>query len=242
MHHKLRFLLLQVRDADDPMRAAEVRSFARALTCDIDQIAAHDLLGGPPTAGQLNQVDAALLGGSGDYSVAEGGPWLERALDGMRRLDALAKPTFASCWGFQAMARALGGTVVTDLSRAEVGVHTLRLTAAGRADPIFAPLGDEFLGQMGHQDIVDSLPPGAVLLASSARVVNQAFRLAGKPIYCTQFHAELNRADLLERVKAYPQYVERIAGIPHEQFAAESQETPATEKLLQRFVQHVFGE
>ena len=131
MFERLHYLLLQVRNADDPMREQEVRCFAEALRCDPSQIAVFDLLSGAPTPRQLRPYDVVLLGGSGDYSVAAGGPWLEAALDAMRELLDLGKPTFASCWGFQAMARALGGLVVTDLRRAEVGTVSIRLTTQG---------------------------------------------------------------------------------------------------------------
>ena len=43
--------------------------------------------------------------------------WLKASLETMRSLHDLAKPTFASCWGFQAMARAMGGEVIKDLSK-----------------------------------------------------------------------------------------------------------------------------
>jgi GMP synthase (glutamine-hydrolysing) len=238
---RLGFLLLQVRNADDAMRRQEVRCFARALACDEQQIRVFDLLTGAPTAEQLRAVDVVLLGGSGDYSVATGGPWLPAALDAMRTLHDLGKPTFASCWGFQAMARALGGQVETDLNRAELGSIPIQLTDDGQRDPIFGPLGGCFLAQMGHQDIVEQLPPGVVLLASSERVRNQAFRCPGKPIYCTQFHPELNLHALLERVSNYPWYVERIAGISSAAFIATCRETPETDSLLLRFLHHTFG-
>ena len=164
------------------MCAQEVGCFARALRCAPEQIRVFDLLTGRPGRALLDAVDVVLLGGSGDYSVARGGPWLERALDAMRDLHARSKPTFASCWGFQAMARALGGKVVTDLARAELGTLELRLSESGQEDPLFGPLGPTLLVHMGHQDIVDSLPADAVLLASSDRVENQAFRFTGKPI------------------------------------------------------------
>ena len=231
-----RHLLLQVRNQNDPMRPQEVHCFARALGCDVSQIRAFDLLAGSPTAAQLDQADVVFLGGSGDYSVAEGGPWLPAALEVMRELHRIGKPTFASCWGFQAMARALGGDVITDIARAEVGSIEVELTDAGRVDPLFAELEDRFLAQMGHHDIVVRLPDDAILLASSQRVENQAFRFDSKPIYCTQFHPELNREALLQRVWAYPWYIDRIRGISLEEFAVDCQESPATDELLRRFV------
>ena len=85
------------------------------------------------------------------------------------------------------------------------------------------------------------MPPDAVLLASSDRVREQAFRFAGKPIYCTQFHPELDRTALMERVIAYPEYVARIARVPYEEFMASCRETPEANSLLRRFVEIVFG-
>ena len=162
-----------------------------------------------------------LLGGSGHYSAAGEGEWLERALDLMREIHRLAKPTFASCWGFQAMARAMGGRCVHDLPNAEVGTIEVELTDAGREDPLFGNLPTRFAAQAGHEDHVVELPPDAVLLASSDRVREQAFRFAGQPIYCTQFHPELDRTAMMERVIAYPEYVARIARVPYDEFVAE---------------------
>ena len=218
----------------------EVGCFTRALQCAPEQIRVFDLLNGRPSHRQWDAVDMVLLGGSGDYSVAQGGPWLERVLDTMRDLHARSKPTFASCWGFQAIAKALGGNIVTDLARAELGTLKLRLTEAGEHDPLFGPLGPTPLVHMGHQDIVESLPADAVLLASTDRVENQAFRFAGKPIYCTQFHPELTVKSITERLRAYPEYVAKIAGMPLEAFLQTLAETPETNALLWRFVQHVF--
>lgn len=242
MLDKLRYLLLQVRNHDDPMRPQEVGCFARTLRCPQEQIHAVDLLNGVPTVQQLDTVDVVLLGGSGDYSVAEGGDWLGVALEAMRELYDLPKPTFASCWGFQAMAKAMGGEVVTDPERAELGTIPVRLTEAGRQDPVFGPLGDTFEAGMGHQDIVVRLPEDAIRLASTNLVENQAYCFKGKPIYCTQFHPELDLKAFLERVHAYPRYVERIVGVTLEDFTKTCRETPKSETLLRRFVRHVFEE
>lgn len=239
----MRFLLLQTRNPDDPMKHHEIASFARALEVHEDKISIFDLLSHSLETRHLKSVDMLLLGGSGHYSAAGDGEWLDRALDSLRLVHQEAKPTFASCWGFQAMARAMGGDVVHDLSRAEIGTHRLWLTEAGKTDPVFGPLSDVFYGQMGHEDIVTKLPPDAVLLAYSQRVENQAYCFPDRPIYCTQFHPELNCGDLLERVINYPEYIRNIAGMEPEEFTQLIHETPQTEALLKRFVQtFVLGE
>ncbi len=233
-----KFLLVQVRDQDDPILSQEVACFSDSLKCDSAQITVFDLLSGCPTADYLSRFDAVLLGGSGDYSVAEGGDWLPPALQAMRELYDLGIPTFASCWGFQAMAAALVGEVITDMSRAELGTVEVCLTDAGRSDPLFGCLESCFPAPMGHQDCVVKLPPNAIRLASSSKVKNQAFKIADKPIYGTQFHPELNRSSLIDRVKAYPKYVEAITGEPLEKFIEKCEPTDL-QKLLRTFAQSV---
>ncbi len=239
---ELRFLLLQVRNEDDPMRAHEVACFERCFRLSSGQIAIFDLLGGAPGPQLLDEVDVVLLGGSGDYSVARGGPWLPAALEAMAGLVEASKPTFASCWGFQAMARAMGGEVVTDRSRAEVGVTWLELTEAGRADPVFGPLGSRFQAIAGHEDHVVTLPEGAVLLATSERSANQAFHFPGRPIYATQFHPELDRRGLLDRLRRYPSYIPLTGASDFEELERITPETrPQTEGILHRFLETVLA-
>lgn len=237
----LHFLLLQVRNPDDPMREHEVRSFARSFGCATSNIGVFDLLSGAPSGRVLGEADIVLLGGSGDYSVARGGPWLPAALDAMVTLYETKKPTFASCWGFQAMARALGGEVVTDHDRAEVGTVWLELTPEGETDPVFGPLGRRFQVQIGHEDIVTRLPPQATLLASSDLVENEAYRLEGAPIYATQFHPEIDRRGLIDRLRAYPSYMPLAGAQTAEELEAITPETPHTVGILTRFLELALG-
>ena len=145
------------------MAANEAFAFRRALGLQPDQLEVFDLLAGAPALSLLRSADAVLIGGSGDHSVVRGGPWLAGALGAMERLYEHSVPTFASCWGFQGLAKALGGRVVTDHARAEVGVLPLDLTEAGERDPVFGPIGSGFPVVIGHEDIVDELPEGAVV-------------------------------------------------------------------------------
>ena len=236
----LRFLLLQVRNPDDPMRDHERLVFSQALGIDTDRCATVDLLTETLSPTQLDATDVVLLGGSGDYSATGDGDWLQRSLDLLRTLVERRQPTFASCWGFQAMARAAGGTVVNNPDTAEVGTHELFLTAAGRNDPVFSTLGHTFLAQMGHEDCVSVLPEHTTLLAFSQLNTHQAYRFDNAPIYCTQFHPELTRDDLHLRVQAYPQYIERITGLTADQFIATLRETHPAQALLRHFVETVF--
>jgi GMP synthase (glutamine-hydrolysing) len=237
-----RFLLLQVRNAGDPIREHEISCFVRALGAENGQLQIFDLLSGAPPQALLDSVDVVLIGGSGDHSVVRGGPWLPAALDAMVGLYESSKPTFASCWGFQALARALGGEVVTDHERAEVGTVWMALTPEGEKDPVFGPLGPGFPAQIGHEDIVTALPAHAVLLASSETIENEAFCFPDKPIYATQFHPELDRAGLIARISRYPAYLPLTGASTIEEFRDRTPETPKAESLLPRFLEHVLEE
>ena len=213
----------------------EIGSFERSLSPRPARIEVFDLLSGPLRPRDLDRCDLVLLGGSGTYSAAKGGPWFPTALDSLRSVHASGVPAFASCWGFQAMAVAMGGEVVNDPGRAEIGTHRLALTPAARTDPVFGGLGVSFMAQMGHEDIVTVLPPRATLLASSALVPHQAYRFDDAPVYCTQFHPELDVSGILARLSAYPRYLAEVAGATYEEIVARLEETPEANALLRRF-------
>ena len=224
------------------MAAQEVRCFARSLPCTLSHIEVFDLLSGAPSTSALKRTDVVLIGGSGEHSVVRGGPWLPRALDTMAELHAKSRATFASCWGFQAMAQALGGTVITDRNRAEVGTAWVELTHEGEVDPVFGPLGKRFRVPIGHEDIVTEIPKSASLLASSDLVKNQAFVFMDKPIYATQFHPELNRADLVARLTKYREYLPLTGHKSIKEFEDNTPETPESESILPRFLREVLGD
>lgn len=221
------------------MRLQEIECVRQCLGILATQIDVFDLTACVPlTESILSSADVVIIGGSGNYSVAEGGPWWESAVLTLQLLYESHKPTFGSCWGFQALARAFGGIVVTDASRAEVGTVRVSLTVHAAGDPVFGSAPPSFAVQAGHQDVVEQLPTGALCLASNERVSQQAMKFADRPIYGTQFHPELNRQGLLQRIAAYPQYVERIAGMPLAEFVQYCMETPESADLLRRFVRH----
>lgn len=235
----MRFLLLQVRDLDDPMRDHEVNAFVRAIGCRPESISVLDALTESITNERLKACDMLLIGGSGDYSACGSDRWLLRTLDGLRLVYERSHPTFASCWGFQALARALGGKVVRDTSRGEVGTHAVCLTEQGKRDPIMESLPNPFWAQMGHMDHVMSLPEGALHLAWSGRSAHQAYTFADRNIYATQFHPELAASDLLHRLRRYPEYLQEVTGMTFDRFKTELRETPETSSLIRRLIEHV---
>ena len=229
------FLLLQVRDETDPMREHEVECFRSGLGLDETQPETFDLLGSELPQSLIDDSAMVLLGGSGKYSAVGEGEWLDRALSSLRLVHRSKTPTFASCWGFQALARAMGGTVEHLPHLAEVGTYQVETTDEGCCDPLFSSCGTQFAAQLGHEDFVTKLPTNTTLLARTERSF-QAFRFNDRPIYCTQFHPELTKADMDMRLAAYPEYAELATKVSFEHTTPGFKETPIAANLLKRFV------
>ena len=143
----IQYLLLQARKENDPMIENEKKCFLRTLRCEKKNIKTKDIIRDTISEGDFKRADAVIIGGSGDFSIVKGGEWINKALDIMNYLYENSKVTFASCWGFQAMAKARGGEVVKDLQRAELGTIKIWLTSNGVKDEVFKILPKIFLTQ-----------------------------------------------------------------------------------------------
>ena len=104
----------------------------RNLVLSKDSIVQFDIFTQEMTVSAADEYDAILVGGSGEYSVLDNHPTIVRFNNFVGELSTIGKPMFASCFGFQALALALGGTVVKDPDNAEVGSFTLETTSARR--------------------------------------------------------------------------------------------------------------
>lgn len=231
------FLLLQARVAGDPMGAHEHQCFVDTLGVTPERVLSHDLLVAPPTAEDLRGADALLVGGSGEFSVLDDVPSLHAFFDFLTNVViAQGFPTFASCFGFQALVVAGGGKVVLDKANTEVGTFRVDVNEAGQGDSLMAPLAPTFQAQLGHKDRADRLPAGMVNLAHSERAPYQALRVDGLPVFATQFHPELNKDTNRARYLRY--WDEYGGGDPDDDPVLKSlDDSPEASALLPRWVQ-----
>ncbi len=239
----LRFLLLQARESDDPMLGRERRSFAEHLGVEEERVVPRNVLDGPVAAADLGRADALLIGGSGEYYVSKDHlPNAESVYDLLREVALRGHPTFASCFGFQLMVRALGGEVIHDPESIEVGTHELELTPEGLADPLLGQLPERFAAQLGRKDRALSMPPGVPNLATSERNPHQALRLPGRPVWATQFHPELTAEENRVRFERYlDHYGAQLTAAERAAALERFQPSPEANTLLRRFVRLVFG-
>jgi len=239
----LNILLLQARQADDTAKIEERRSFAETAGLDLNQIVPLDLLQKTPTLDEIRAYDALMIGGSGAYYVTKGNlPGFKQVLAVLREVVDTGHPTFASCFGFQLLVEALGGSVVYDPPNMEVGTYQLRLTPAGGQDELFGYLPQTFQAQLGHKDRADKLPEGTLNLVSGESAPIQALRVPGKPIWATQFHPELTKE---ENLKRFNRYLDGYASLMSQDEIAETlarfDHSVETNELMARFLRLVFG-
>jgi GMP synthase (glutamine-hydrolysing) len=154
-----------------------------------------------------------VLGGAMNLDRAEAHPHLATELACIEAALASSLPVLGICLGAQLLARALGAAV-QPLPKPEIGWYRVDTTAAGRADPVLAPLGSGAPVFQWHSRGF-SLPAGAVQLARSVDCEQQAFRY-GERAYGLQFHLEACPA-LIARWLTTPGYRAELleAGLAH---------------------------
>ena len=145
-----------------------------------------------PVAAILAKNPAAVILSGGPSSVyAEGAPSLDVAL-----LTA-GVPVFGMCYGFQAMVRALGGTV------AHTGLGEYGSTQASVFDLASTLFNGQVAEQsvwMSHGDSVTAVPAGMKVTASTAGAPVAAFEDDERRLYGVQWHPEVIHSTYGQRV------------------------------------------
>lgn len=137
----------------------------------------------------LQGVDGWIISGS-PASVNDPDPWVDGLMGLIRDIAGQGVPLFGACFGHQAIARALGGTVGRN-----PGPFVLGLVETQYADQTLALYA-------AHGEQVTRLPEGARVLAGNAGCPVGAFAM-GDHILTTQYHPEITpdfMADLLDEV------------------------------------------
>ena len=170
------------------VREARVYSEIVPHTWSVEQILAKDPV-------------AIILSGGPSSVYADGAPSVDAAL-----FEA-GIPVLGICYGFQAMAAALGGTVArTGLS--EFGGTLVTVADAGT---LLEGSPAEQGVWMSHGDAVQTAPDGFSLLASSAGSPVAAFEDAERRLYGLQWHPEVRHSPLGQR--ALENFLYRGAGL-----------------------------
>ncbi|MGB3186031.1 MAG: glutamine-hydrolyzing GMP synthase [Ornithinimicrobium sp.] len=145
----------------------------------------------PVTDMLAKDPSAVLLSGGPSSVYADGAPALDPALV------QAGVPVLGICYGFQAMAAAMGGEVAQTGKR-EYG-DTLA-TLSDTASTLFAGQPEEQPVWMSHGDSVTAAPPGARVTASSPGADVAAFEDDERRLYGLQWHPEVMHSTFGQRV------------------------------------------
>src|ERR1700758_2080319 len=169
------------------IREARVYSEVIAHTAPVEELKAKDPL-------------AIVLSGGPASVYADGAPRLDPAL-----FD-LGVPVFGICYGFQAMAQALGGTVART-GTSEYGRTELKVTGG----ELHSDLPETQPVWMSHGDAVTSAPPGFDVVASTAGAPVAAFENRGRGLAGVQYHPEVMHTPHGQQVLS--RFLHEFAGI-----------------------------
>ncbi len=111
-------------------------------------------------------------------------------------------PYLGACYGLGVLSTVIGGEVSKEKYKEEPGAIDIFFSEHGKKDHLTKELPESFKAFGGHKESCQSVPPGAVLLASSKDCPVQMIRV-GKNVYATQFHPELDSEGLELRVNTY---------------------------------------
>lgn len=156
-----------------------------------------------PVADIVARKPAAVILSGGPSSVyAENAPRVDD------ELFTSGVPVLGLCYGFQAMAAALGGEVAPDGTR-EYG--RTELTVSGQAGTLHDGLPGRHPVWMSHGDSVVRAPAGFTVTASSARAKVAAFEDVERRLAGVQYHPEVAHSPHGQEVLR--RFLYQIAGI-----------------------------
>jgi GMP synthase (glutamine-hydrolysing) len=175
-----------------------------------------------------------LVSGSATM-VTERQPWSERTADWLREATA-STPVLGICYGHQLLAHAFGGVVGDNPAGREMGTTDVELHPAAAQDALFAGLPERFAAHTTHLQSVLVPPPGAQVLARSARDACQAFRV-GTQAWGVQFHPEFSADAMRGYITGRAAALRAEGEDPHGLHRA-VRPAPLARLLLHRFVRH----
>src|SRR3989338_5646768 len=237
---ELKILYLQIRD-DAETREEELLEFVRFSGLSRDQFTVLNVFDTPRFEPDVMRGhDALFVGGSSDSSVLEPGkyPFVEDSKRLLIYCDERSIPVFASCFGFQAATEALGGNIILDKDRMEMGRYEITLTDEMKDDPLFRDTPHTFWAVSGHKERAERLPASSVAMASSPRCPYHGFKLIGKPFYAFQFHPEVDKHDLIARIIRYKErYLDDDGQL--QKIIDTAVETPEANALVHKFIDRI---
>jgi GMP synthase (glutamine-hydrolysing) len=187
------------RDSVGCSAAETYKKTLKSITaCECVEVRPAEGDGALPMLGALEGYDAIFMTGS-PLHLYEDSRETRRQVDFMRAIFASGTPSFGSCAGLQVATVAAGGTVRPNARGREVDfARRILKTSDGRDHPLLRGRPDVYDAPAVHGDEVDTLPTGAIHLASNRVTEVQAaeVRSEGGVFWGVQYHPELSLAEV----------------------------------------------
>ena len=137
-----------------------------------------------------DEQDGYLITGSPLSALDDSLPWLAGLLDFIRACDRAKVPLIGACFGHQAIARALGGSLVKRQGGYNIGIESHEFMDT---PPCLHARPQMPAFYMFHEDEVAALPPDCSLMARTAGCEIAGF-FKGSHILTLQAHPEFHHA------------------------------------------------
>jgi GMP synthase-like glutamine amidotransferase len=158
------------------------------------------------TAGEfpktVDECDGYIMGGS-PASVNDDEPWIESLMELIRKFDAAETPTVGCCFGHQAIAKALGGTVGKNSKGWGFGVAPTHMALS---ETWMSPTQSKVNLFAAHNEQVTVLPASATVLGGDDFCPAGLVKV-GQHFLTTQYHPEMTDEFFVGLTHAFEKYI-----------------------------------
>jgi GMP synthase (glutamine-hydrolysing) len=201
---------------------AEVRNFQRSaighdtgsgyaqVLHELDERVVCDIVcpaDGPtrlPSGLSVDDYDGVAITGSA-LNIPQGGAAVQRQIELAKTVFEVGVPLFGSCWGLQVAVAAAGGTVRINPRGREFGfARRVVVSELGRGHPLLEGKPLVYEAPTVHRDDIETLPSGAVALASNDMGLQAAaFSFRRGLFWGVQYHPEFGYLDIAATAMRY---------------------------------------
>jgi GMP synthase-like glutamine amidotransferase len=198
------------------------------------QVTAFDLPKGEFPDG-LHRFDGLLICGS-PSSVHDEDDWIRELMRLIRQAYAAGMPLAGACFGQQAIAKALGGTVGPNPGPFVLGTAETEVVVPARwMDPV-----ERFRLAAAHGEQVTALPPGAEMVGVTPGCPAACYRIGGQ-VFATQYHPEMTPGFLSALVEEFAPHFPTEVGVAAKASLTFSTEGPRFAEWIARFFEQAKG-